>query len=86
LLIDTLDTISFRSQLNVFDNLKNFLPYMKIYFGVMSVTMSLFLYDERRYLAGETEAPEEMSFIGNTPSEFGACDEKFLSMINSFGR
>lgn len=42
----------------------------QLYFGVSSVTISLFLYDERRYLSGEAEAPEEMSFIGNTPSKY----------------
>lgn len=42
--------------------------YTLIYFGVSSVTISLFLYDEKRYLGGETETPENMSFIGNTPT------------------
>lgn len=42
----------------------------QVYFGVSSVTISLFLYDERRYLSGESETPEEMSFIGNTQSKW----------------
>lgn len=54
--------------------------HFQIYFGVSSVTISLFLYDERRYLSGDSVAPEEMSFIGNTPSKDGLI--KYKSQIH----
>lgn len=41
----------------------------QIYFGISSITISLFLYDEKGYLMGDAEQPKEMSFIGNTKSK-----------------
>ena len=49
--------------------------YLQIYFFISSVTISLYLYEERDYLTGKVDKPTSISFLGASPCK----------SMNSFG-
>lgn len=60
---------------------KKFLPTPQLYFIISTITVSIYLYDERNFLMGFDEKPTNKSFLGSTSCEFLSVHKRFCGIF-----